>query len=271
MWTMSRAVRWVRRAMSHRQNRKVDKANVLPGRANAPLSQADREKAAFLSTVVHEIQTPVTAIQGFVALLLNEAHLDSTTREYVNRIARNAETLSKLVTELMEFSRLGRGEISLAMGPVSLSSLVPQIVDQLTAVTGDHPVHLDVQPDVMVGADPDAVTRIMTNLLANAMKFSPPATEIGITVDAAGGVGVISVLDEGPGIPEDEHEQVFELFYRGSDGPQTSGLGIGLAVVRELTERMGGSVAVANRKEGGACFSVRLPLDLPGRQGLLPN
>jgi len=228
MWTMSRAVRWVRRAMSHRQNRKVDKANVLPGRANAPLSQADREKAAFLSTVVHEIQTPVTAIQGFVALLLNEAHLDSTTREYVNRIARNAETLSKLVTELMEFSRLGRGEISLAMG---------------------------------------AVTRIMTNLLANAMKFSPPATEIGITVDAAGGVGVISVLDEGPGIPEDEHEQVFELFYRGSDGPQTSGLGIGLAVVRELTERMGGSVAVANRKEGGACFSVRLPLDLPGRQG----
>ena len=80
-----------------------------------------------------------------------------------------------------------------------------------------------------------------------------------------------TVLDEGPGIPEDEHEQVFELFYRGSDGPQTSGLGIGLAVVRELTERMGGSVAVANRKEGGACFSVRLPLDLPGRQGLLPN
>jgi signal transduction histidine kinase len=253
--------------VSRRRNQEVQKANHLLSEANAELLRADREKTTFLSTVVHELQIPVTSIQGFTALVLDDAHLDSTTRDYVDRIARNAEALSKLVTELHEFSRLGRGEISLALEPVSLSSLAPQIVDQLAAVAGDHPIHLDIQPDVTVRADPDAVRRIMTNLFTNAVKFSPPRAEIGVTVHAAGGVGVISILDEGPGI-SDHEEQVFELFYHGRPGGEhMPGLGIGLAVVRQLTERMGGSVALANRAEGGARFSVRLPLASPSPEG----
>src|SRR2546425_4400140 len=147
MWTMSRVVRRIRRAASRRRDRKVDKANGLLSPSTAPLWPADQEQNAFLSTVVHELQMPVMAIQGFVALLANDAQLDSTAKEYVDRIARNTETLSKLVTELLEFSRLGRGDISLAIGPVSLSSLVPQIVVQLAAVTGDPADQLDERTD----------------------------------------------------------------------------------------------------------------------------
>lgn len=254
--------------MTHRRKGEADKPSLRLGRPNGPLSEAGREKTEFLSTVVHELQTPVMAIQGFVALLVEEAHLDSAAREYVDRIARNADTLSKLVTELRDFVRLGRGESPLTIGPLSLSSLVPQIIDQLAAVAGDHPVHLDVHPQVTVTADPDAVTRVVTNLLGNAAKYSPPGTQIGVTVDATGGMGVISVLDEGPGISERDKERVFELFYRGLGArEQTSGLGIGLSVVWELTGRMGGSVEVANRREGGACFSVDLPLEAPPAEG----
>ena len=272
MWTMSRGLRRVRQIISGRRKRQLEEANLLLARANAQLLQADREKTAFLSMVAHELRTPMTSIQGFTALLIADPNLNSTEREYVECIARNAETLSRLVTQLFEFSRIGRGEVSVVIEPVSLSSLTADVVKELAAVAGDHHVLLEVQSDVTVRADRDAVTRILSNLFANAVKFSPPGTEIGITVDAAGGMGVLSVLDEGPGVSESDRERVFELFYRGSGaGEQASGLGIGLAVVRELTERMGGSVAAENRREGGASFSVRLPLDLPAPQGSLPS
>jgi signal transduction histidine kinase len=244
------------------------RANRLLSRANDQLSEADRAKTAFLTTICHELQTPVTSIRGFSNLLLDHAAVDPEALEYASRIARNADSLAKLVSDLTEFSRIGRGDVSLSIEPVSLSLLASRVVDQLATVAETHRIRLDIQPQVTVKADANAVTRILTNLLANAVKFSPAGTEIGVQVVGFAGVGMLAVVDEGPGIPETDKARVFDLFFRGDRAGDalTPGMGIGLAVVRELTQRMGGTVAVENRVEGGASVSVRLPLRSPANQ-----
>jgi signal transduction histidine kinase len=247
------------------RERELEETNRRLAQANEQLSQANEAKTAFLTTITHELQTPITSIRGISALLHDKVLRTSAAAEYTHRIARNADTLARLVADLAEFSRLGRGEISLAADSVPLSSLVPSVVDQLAALATQHRVRLAVQPDVIVTADSNAITRILTNLFGNAVKFSPPGTEIVVAVGADADMGVLAVMDEGPGVDEADRERLFELFYRGSrprEG-QPRGMGIGLTVVRELTERMAGSVDVVNRNQGGARFTVRLPLTPP--------
>jgi signal transduction histidine kinase len=233
--------------------------------ANERLAEADRVKSAFLGTISHELQTPLTSIRGFSRLLLDDASLHVRANDLAGRIARNADALSRLIAELLEFSRLERGEVSLVLGPVELTRLVPEIVDQLETVLDRHRLRLEMEPGVMVRADPHAVTRILTNMLVNAVKFAPLGTEVLVSLTSDGADAKLSVLDEGPGVAQEDQPKVFDRFFRGS-GPAAAspGTGIGLAVVRELAQRMGGSVAVANRPSGGARFTVDLPLYAPG-------
>jgi hypothetical protein len=225
------------------------------------LSDADRAKNSFLSTISHELQTPLTSIRGFSDLLTRDAHTGEPAREYASRIARNASALSKLINELLEFSRLERGQMFLSREPLSISELALQAVDQLGPVLDGYDVQLEVETDVVACADPDAVTRILTNLLANAVKFSSAGSVVRVAVTRNGNGAVLSVADEGPGVPDDERDQVFDRFFRGGrpEVAETSGTGIGLAVVKELAQRMGGSVSVENREPRGAIFTVTLP------------
>jgi len=234
------------------------------GRALAE-ARADTAKTALLTTVAHELQIPITSIRGLSTLLLDTLPPSGEAADYAGRIARNSEALANLVADLLAFSRLGEGDLSLATDAVDVSSLVPSVLDQLATVTGQHRLRLEVEPGVTVKGDADALTRILTNLVGNAVKFSPSGSEIVVTVRTDGGAGALSVMDEGPGIHEVDRDHVFERFYRGSrpgtDRPR--GMGIGLAVVRDLTDCMGGTVEVTRGEQGGARFTVQLPLVAP--------
>lgn len=243
------------------RHRELEEANQILTEANRKLSEADRMKTVFLSSVTHELQTPLTSIVGFSNLLLDAGHLEGEAQEFARRLNRNADVLSKLINELLDLSRLENGGVTLALETVRLSEFLPPVLLQLSGVSADHRLELALQDDVTMRADPGALTTIVTNLLSNAVRFSPAGTTVTVAVAADGPWGELSVLDEGPGVPESDRLRVFERFFRSPD-PEVAlvpGTGIGLALVAELTQRMGGSVTVDNRPVRGAHFRVSLP------------
>ncbi len=227
--------------------------------SNERLMEADRTRTALLSVVSHELQTPLTSIVGFSNLLV-ERPPGIETDDYARRIARNASILSNVISELVEFTRLERGVVTLTIHAVALSDLVPQVVDQLETVLSEHRIELNLARGVQVAADTEAVTRILANLLANAAKFAPRGTPIRVGVTADGQWGGFSIEDEGPGIPEGERARVFEPFFRGERAVGFPGTGVGLAVVAQLTNQMGGTAAITEAAGGGARVTVTLPL-----------
>jgi signal transduction histidine kinase len=241
------------------------------------LRDLDRMKLSFLSTVSHELRTAVAAIEGFGSLLVEhwQTLSDEQRREFIDRIARNAGSLKRLVDDLLDFARLERHALTVAPRLVSLSDLVHQTVEQFASLLEQHQLTLDIKPDVIAFTDPDAVERILGNFLSNAAKYAPPGTTITITVEPSGSRAMLAVSDEGPGIPADERTRVFTRFYRSETEAthRTRGAGIGLAIVKEFADRLNAAVAVDTAEGGGARFVALFPTepgmlvetDLPGR------
>ena len=231
------------------------------------LRDLDRMKLSFLSTVSHELRTAVAAIEGFGSLLVEHwpTLSDEQRREFIDRIARNAGSLKRLVDDLLDFARLERHALTVAPRLVSLSDLVQQTVEQLASLLEQHHISLDIRPDVVAFTDPDAVERILGNFLSNAAKYAPPGTTITVTVEPYGARALLAVSDQGPGIPADERTRVFTRFYRSETEAthRTRGAGIGLAVVKEFADRLGAAVAVESADGGGARFVALFPTE-PG-------
>ena len=229
------------------------------------LRDLDRLKLSFLSTVSHELRTAVAAIEGFGSLLVEhwQTLSDEQRREFIDRIARNASSLKRLVDDLLDFARLERHALSVSPRLVSLSELVQQTVEQLASLLEQHHLTLDIKPEVRAFTDPDAVERILGNFLSNAAKYSPPGTTITITVEPSGSRALLAVSDEGPGIPAEERTRVFTRFYRSETEAthRTRGAGIGLAVVKEFADRLNASVAVESAEGGGARFVALFPTE----------
>lgn len=229
------------------------------------LTELDRLKTDFLGTVSHELQTPITAILGFSSML--DEQFDDLTpderRDFITRIARNAGSLSTLVRELLDFSRIGRHHYELHPQDIDLTEVTTRIVDQFAGLVGRHRVVIDAPTAVWALADPEAVERVVANLLSNAAKYSPSGSVISVMLDHDADHARIVVDDTGPGVSEEDRPHVFRRFYRGNSpaAVATRGAGIGLAVVKDLVERMHGSVGVdAAPGGGGARFIVSLPL-----------
>jgi K+-sensing histidine kinase KdpD len=229
------------------------------------LRDLDRMKLSFLSTVSHELRTAVAAIEGFGSLLVEhwQTLSDEQRREFIDRIARNAASLTRLVDDLLDFARLERHALSVAPRVVSLSELVQQTVEQLGSLLEQHDITLDIAPDVRAFTDPDAVERILGNFLSNAAKYAPPNSTITVRVAPAGQRALLAVSDEGPGIPPDERTRVFTRFYRSDTEAthRTRGAGIGLAVVKEFADRLNATVAVESAEDGGARFVALFPTE----------
>jgi signal transduction histidine kinase len=232
------------------------------------LTELDRLQNEFLGTVSHELQTPITAILGFSSML-DEQYEDLTPderRDFVARVARNATSLSSLVRELLDFSRLGRGQFALNPHEIDLSDLVARIVDQFSGLVERHRIVFDAPAGIWALADSDAVERVLSNLLSNAAKYSPPGSAILVSLAHQDDEATITVDDAGPGVAEADRPHVFHRFYRGSSpaAVSTRGAGIGLAVVQDLVERMEGHVSVGAAPTGGARFTVVLPMHKRG-------
>jgi two-component system sensor histidine kinase KdpD len=253
--------RVTRRLQRERETRL--EAEQIAERATRRLYESDRLKTSFLETVSHELRTPLASITGFADLLTRswETLDDAARLDFLKRIRRNGAVLQTLIDQLLDFTRLDRDRFKPITARLSLSELVPETVEQLEVILERHRIRLDIAPDVTALADALAVTRILSNLLTNATNFSPEGSTVTIRATTRTQWAVLEVADEGPGVASEEQPLIFERFYRGrSDAAmRIHGTGLGLALVKELAEQMGGRVTVGDAESGGALFTVFLP------------
>jgi two-component system sensor histidine kinase KdpD len=216
----------------------------------------DEMKNTFLAAVSHDLRTPLAAILG-LALTLEQQTLDEEeSREFAGRIAANARKLDRMVQDLLDLDRLTRGIVEPILQPLELDALVERTVGEFDA--GRHPVEVDAE-HVVAYVDNAKVERIVENLLVNAARHTPSGSRIWVGVRPDGEGALISVEDEGPGIPEAQREDIFLPFHKTGDPDLTPGAGIGLALVARFAELQNGRVWVEDRQGGGAAFRVWLP------------
>jgi signal transduction histidine kinase len=230
-------------------------------RAELALEQEARHKDEFLATLAHELRNPLAAM-GTGVRLLRLPELPAESRERTHALLqRQMSHLCRLVDDLLDMSRISRGTISLLREPVDLAALVRTSLQGLGS-----PQLVATLPEegMLVSGDSVRLAQVVTNLLDNARKFSPPGGRIEIRVEEIEGQAELRVRDCGRGIAPEDLERVFELFTQVEPGSSPSGLGLGLALVRRLVELHGGQVWARSEGRGqGSEFVVRLPL-LPG-------
>jgi signal transduction histidine kinase len=228
--------------------------------------ELDRLKSEFLTVVSHELQTPLTAIKGALELVLDDdtGQLSRVQRRFLETIDRNSSRLVGLVGDLLDLSRLEAGRVELETQPLDTPSLVRgalAAVSNLFEARGTD-LRLDVPESVPpILGDRRRVEQILTNLLANAAKYTPAGGVVEVAAFSVNGHVSLSVADNGPGVPESERDIVFDKFYRGRHAQQRgeAGSGLGLAIVKSLVDLHGGSVRVEDSVPRGARFVVELP------------
>lgn len=237
--------------------------------ARAEAEAAIRMRDEFLSVAAHELKTPITSLRGFAQLL--KADVESGTAADPGRLQkgldvvdRQAAKLAELVGRLLDLSRIQVGRLQLERWPTDLGALVLEAAAAARVRTRHQRIDVRVLSDarVVVWADPARLEQVVTNLLDNAAKYGPADGRIEISLSApAGGTVRIAVIDQGPGVPPEHRERIFERFQRVGEAPYVAGLGLGLYVSREIVELHGGAIEVADAPDGGASFVVVLPLD----------
>jgi two-component system sensor histidine kinase GlrK len=227
------------------------------------LDEFETQKNRFLRHVSHELKTPLTALREGAELLHDEVAgpLAPPQRQVVAIMRDNSIKLQRLIEELLDYQRALHAAASLEVKPVMLDQLVLEAsrAHHLAAQSKGLRLVLDA-PSVMVEADPEKLRSIVDNLISNAVKFTPPGGVISVKARALAGEAVIEVMDSGPGVPAEERESIFNLFFRGRTKADTGvkGSGLGLAIARELVEAHGGQIAVVADGTGGH-FRVTLP------------
>jgi signal transduction histidine kinase len=228
--------------------------------------ELDRLKSEFLTVVSHELQTPLTAIKGALELVLEDdtGQLSRVQRRFLETIGRNSSRLVGLVGDLLDLSRLEAGRVELEPQPLDTASLVRgalAAVSNLFEARGTT-LHVEV-PDTVppIMGDRRRLEQILTNLLANAAKYTPGGGVVEVSAATVNGHVSLSVADNGPGVPDSDRDIVFDKFYRGREAQARgeAGSGLGLAIVKSLVDLHGGTVRVEENSPRGARFVVELP------------
>lgn len=223
------------------------------------LERAHDAERRFLLSVSHELRTPVAAVQGF-AEGIREDVID--TRKAAAFILAESRHLERLISDLLDLARMRAGRFDVRPRPIDLGRIALDAADRCAAAAESLTTQVVVTgpPEAPAYADPDRVLQITSNLVENALRASPPASVVSVET----GPGLVIVTDSGPGLDPDELQEAFGRYllhdrHKGQEG-RTGAAGLGLALVKELAETMGGSVTVASVPEGGSAFTVRLPV-----------
>jgi len=228
--------------------------------------QLDRLKDEFVLTASHELRSPLTSVQGFAELLMLER--DSLTprqAETVEVILDNCRHLVRLLNDLLDLARSDAGRLSIQPRPTEVAPLVEDVVRTMRAQTEAGGQHLreNLPPGLpAIDVEPDRIRQILMNLLTNAHEYAPAGASIGVSAALAGAEVEISVSDDGPGIPAEQLERIFDRFTRGDAGltQRVGGTGLGLAISKSLAEAHGGSISAESVVGQGSTFRLRLPI-----------
>ncbi|MDZ4753750.1 MAG: ATP-binding protein [Phycisphaerae bacterium] len=242
--------------------------------ANIGLYESNRLKSEFLANVSHELRTPLNSIIGFAELLdeiAKEDHgADPKRLRYIGNILRSGRSLLDMINELLQMAKIEAGRVELTIAPTSISDLVEGLLTVMRPQSESRRISLIERVDEelpTIDTDAGKIQQILYNFLSNAIKFSPEGSTVivfaGRSVRSDGSPGLrLGVIDEGPGIPEDMQDTIFEKFRQidASHTRQHSGTGLGLAICRELAELLGATVSLVSKPGKGATFSVELPM-----------
>lgn len=249
-------------------SRELEKVNQQLLESNVKLQKANEVKDTFLSTVSHELKTPLTTIMGYISMFVQGA-LGSTNEEQsmaLEVMLRRARNLQTLIADLLSLSRIDAGRFELRQAYVDLERELRSLDEIYAEQLRNGSISLLVRLDgrlPRVYADPDRLMQVLTNLVGNAVKFTAPGGRITVEArhDEALGMVEVTVRDTGIGIPKSELPHIFERFYQVDrrESREYSGTGLGLAIAKELVELQGGTIAVESEAEGGSTFRFTLP------------
>lgn len=217
-----------------------------------------------VATVSHELRSPLTSIKGFTSLLLTRWDVidDDRKREMLEAVRHDADRVTRMVSELLDISRLEAGRLRLARHALAIEPIVRRVIAEVRMVEERLVVDVDIPeglPEVL--ADPDKVAQVLTNLVENAAKYADP-TEVRVRATVEGRSVRIDVRDRGEGIPPEDLPRVFERFFRRDEGRPT-GTGLGLWISRGLVEAHGGVLEAASEPGRGTTFGFTLPMAEP--------
>jgi len=232
-------------------------------RAKDAAEAASRAKSLFLANVSHELRTPLALILGPTRRLLSSGTCGEDTRRDLATVERNAQALLKHVSDLLDVAKLEAGRMELNRSRFDLVELVRRTASLFEIAARERKVELSVEtPDSLaVTADPEQLEHVLLNLLSNAMKFVPDGGRVRVGSCVEGHDVVLSVEDNGPGVPVPLREAIFERFRKGDDSTtrRFGGTGLGLAIAKEVVALHGGCIEVGDGADGGALFRVKLP------------
>jgi two-component system, OmpR family, sensor kinase len=224
--------------------------------ARAETESALARQREFVADASHELRTPLTSVLANLELL--EVELEGEQRETAASALRSSRRMRRLVADLLLLARADAGRHA-AHKPVDLSAVVTDAASELEPVAGDHEISVSAPAGAHVDGARDELHRLVLNLMENALRHTDPGTAVEATVERRNGEVVLAVEDDGPGIPTEMRERIFERFYRGS-GEHSGSSGLGLSIVRAVAESHRGSVRLEEPLDGrGARFVVRIP------------
>ena len=242
------------------------------------LRELEQAKSDFVSTVSHELRTPLTSIKAYTATLRrDDVEFDDHTREdFLGVVEEETDRLTRLISDLLDVSRIESGKLELKRRDFDIAKLVRIVTDKMRSQSLKHAINLDAPSSIsQVNADPDKIEQVITNLVDNALKYSPSGGVVTVTLKSHPRKVEFSVNDQGVGIPEDHLPYIFEKFHRVDNQAtrEIGGTGLGLYVSKSIIEAHGGTIWAESRPDEGSTFHFTLPLSarqgLPGQVGHL--
>ncbi len=229
------------------------------------LKELEQRKEDFLSATSHELKTPLTSQKAFVQLLQKQLEKDKDSKysRFISKIGEQTDKLTKLVTDLLDVSKVHGGKLVLNRAQFDINECVKEAVEEVQAISTKHKIKIKGKIDQKVNGDKERLSQVIVNLLTNAAKYSPNADKIDVTLKKKGKLIFVAVRDFGIGINKKDQDRVFDRFYRVSEGDEKTypGLGMGLYIASEIIKQHGGSISVNSVKGKGSTFSFTLPVN----------
>ncbi|MFN3916686.1 MAG: ATP-binding protein [Flavobacteriales bacterium] len=229
----------------------------------------EKEKSKLFENIVHEIRTPLTLINGPLQLVKKEMTHENGLREHIQMIEQNSDKLVRLVNELLDISKLDKGKYHLSYQNGNLNEFIKSLIDNFKNEANQKNIQISWNPlkeSYVLRYPTNALEQIVFNLIGNALKYCPSYTHIAISLSIDNDFTHLKISDNGPGIPQQEQEKIFDRFYRLKRNESIKGTGIGLSMVKELTELMKGKIMLESSEGKGTTFTISFPLEKVNRQ-----